>query len=118
MTASASRSPGRLQLHDDGLAYVKDPASISAPRAAPRASPPCPTVQLDAVIEAAEECPGECIFIEAAGPGPDRDTPLAGRSANGLAGRVLEHPVADAGFGGEQAGAGRALRLQLAAQLG
>ena len=39
-------APDVFTLLDDGLAYVPDG-------------------QLDAVIESAEECPGECIFIEA-----------------------------------------------------
>ena len=30
----------------------------------PRAWPNIPDGQLDAVIESAEECPGECIYIE------------------------------------------------------
>ena len=57
-------------MHDDGLAYVKEvddktglvngtPKHISV---AGRVD--FPDDLLDDVIEAAEECPGECIFIE------------------------------------------------------
>ena len=35
-----------------------------ATRRAPRGMAEIPDGQLDAVIESAEECPGECIFIE------------------------------------------------------
>jgi|TARA_R110000764_G_scaffold138303_1_gene226140 ferredoxin len=61
-------------MHDDGLAYVKEAEwqSIAGPDAS-KGEPllrmasglaVVPEGDLDAVIESAEECPGECIFIE------------------------------------------------------
>jgi len=56
-------------LLDDGLAYVKEGATIYATaKGNPQGSAGManiPDGQLDAVIESAEECPGECIYIEA-----------------------------------------------------
>jgi len=58
---------------DDGLYYVKESAShygtetlfdgINNPASA-EGQARIPDSLIDAVIEAAEECPGECIFIE------------------------------------------------------
>lgn len=61
-------APDVFTLLDDGLAYVKEGATIyaaakgNAQGSAGMAN--IPDGQLDAVIESAEECPGECIFIE------------------------------------------------------
>ena len=57
-------APDVFTLLDDGLAYVKEgPVVLSDPGgSASMAS--VPADQDHAVIEAAEECPGECIFIE------------------------------------------------------
>lgn len=58
---------------DDGLFYVKESAKhFGADKLFDGKTNPAmaeglariPDSQLDAVIEAAEECPGECIFIE------------------------------------------------------
>ena len=57
-------APEVFTLLDDGLAYVKEDDDVK--------SNPCGAAGLAqvragleaAVIEAAEECPGECIFIE------------------------------------------------------
>ena len=64
--------PGIFAMHDDGLAYVKetgwsdifngsgtDPVYKMAEGTAT-----VPQSHVDATIEAAEECPGECIFLE------------------------------------------------------
>jgi ferredoxin len=60
-------------LHDDGLAYVKEqswanilgPAGGSAPAlAGPSGTATVPDSLVAEVVESAEECPGECIFIE------------------------------------------------------
>ena len=62
-------------MHDDGLAYVKeaDWPTLYGPDGSPRGEPVykmaegqavVPEVDIDAAIEAAEECPGECIFLE------------------------------------------------------
>lgn len=66
--------PSVFQMHDDGLAYVKEVswpnifgAGGEGSRPALQMSMGCariPEHLLEDVIEAAEECPGECIFIE------------------------------------------------------
>jgi ferredoxin len=59
-------APAVFTLLDDGLAYVKqDGQVLSDPGRAESVAAVPPNLD-DAVIEAAEECPGECIFIEAA----------------------------------------------------
>jgi ferredoxin len=61
-------APDVFTLLDDGLAYVKEGDKIFAtakgnPQGADGLAE-IPDGQIDAVIESAEECPGECIFIE------------------------------------------------------
>jgi ferredoxin len=57
-------APDVFTLLDDGLAYVKEgPKVFNEPGGADGLAI-IPEGQLDAVIESAEECPGECIFIE------------------------------------------------------
>jgi ferredoxin len=55
-------------LLDDGLAYVKEGGKIfAAAKGNPQGAEGManfPDSMLDSVIEAAEECPGECIFIQ------------------------------------------------------
>src|SRR5690349_4478686 len=60
--------PDVFTLLDDGLAYVKEGDKVYAtakgnPQGAEGLAN-IPDGQLDAVIESAEECPGECIYIE------------------------------------------------------
>jgi len=64
---------GIFGLHDDGLAYVKEqswpniqgPGGGSGPAlAGPSGTAGVPDGLVAEVVEAAEECPGECIFIE------------------------------------------------------
>jgi len=61
-------APDVFTLLDDGLSYVKEGPIVFANSrgqqqgSAGRAN--IPDHLLDAVIDAAEECPGECIFIE------------------------------------------------------
>lgn len=61
-------APDVFTLLDDGLAYVKEGDKIyAAAKGNPQGAEGMaefPDSQLDAVIESAEECPGECIFIE------------------------------------------------------
>ncbi|MEI7591865.1 MAG: ferredoxin [Actinomycetes bacterium] len=57
-------APKVFTLLDDGLAYVKDGASVKSDPGGPQGLVPVPDGDLDGVIESAEECPGECIFIE------------------------------------------------------
>jgi ferredoxin len=60
--------PDVFVLLDDGLAYVREGDTIyAAAKGNPEGAEGLasfPEKQLDAVIESAEECPGECIFIE------------------------------------------------------
>ncbi len=58
-------SPAVFALLDDGLAYVKEGDKIFSDPAGPEGLAVIPDGELDGVIESAEECPGECIFIEA-----------------------------------------------------
>ncbi len=57
-------APDVFTLLDDGLAYVKDGAKVLSDPGGAEAMAPVADNQLEAVIEAAEECPGECIFLE------------------------------------------------------
>ena len=50
-------------MHDDGLAYVKEGDKIFNP-GGPEALANVAENMYEATIESAEECPGECIFIE------------------------------------------------------
>jgi len=62
-------APDVFVLLDDGLAYVREGQKIYAESEGNAqgavAMAVVPTGQEDLTIEAAEECPGECIFIEA-----------------------------------------------------
>ena len=53
-------------LLDDGLAYVKDGGVVQNDPGGAQGMALVPTDLEDAVVEAAEECPGECIFVEQA----------------------------------------------------
>lgn len=62
-------------MYSDGLAYVKEPEWPNLYGPSGRGSEPAlkmaagtanfPDSMLDDVVTAAEDCPGECIFIEA-----------------------------------------------------
>jgi ferredoxin len=56
--------PDVFVLHD-GLSYVREAGSPARRIGGPADAVPVPDQHLDAVLDAAEECPGECIFIEA-----------------------------------------------------
>lgn len=67
--------PKHFGMHDDGLAYVKEAEwpTIYGPDGAPKGDPELEMAKglasvadedLNDVVEAAEDCPGECIFIE------------------------------------------------------
>ena len=56
-------APDVFAMLDDGLAYVKDGDKILSDRGAAGLAP-VPAGQEEATIESAEECPGECIYIE------------------------------------------------------
>jgi ferredoxin len=70
----AEIAPDVFQMHEDGLAYVKE---VEWPNLlGPEGADPSPRYQmaqgmadvppnlLESVIEAAEDCPGECIFLQ------------------------------------------------------
>ncbi len=56
--------PDVFSLQDDGLAYVKEGAEVLTNPGGSQSMVDVPDTLEDAVTEAAEECPGECIFIE------------------------------------------------------
>jgi ferredoxin len=56
--------PAVFTLLEDGLAYVKDGDNVLRDPGGADSVAQVPAVLEDAVAEAAEECPGECIFIE------------------------------------------------------
>tara|TARA_R100000152_G_C6781923_1_gene217639 strand:+ start:5368 stop:5667 length:300 start_codon:yes stop_codon:yes gene_type:complete len=71
----AEIAPDVFQMHDDGLAYVKEKnwPTIYGPDGAPKGDPALQMAEgmasvlpedVEATIESAEECPGECIFLE------------------------------------------------------
>ena len=61
----AEIAPDVFIMRDDGLAYVQEKGHIyENPGGALGLASFGPEL-LDAVIESAEECPGECIYIEA-----------------------------------------------------
>ena len=57
-------APQNFVMADDGLAYVVENGKI-VDGAGLAALAAVPEEQMEEVIEACEDCPGECIFIEA-----------------------------------------------------
>jgi ferredoxin len=58
-------APAVFTLLDDGLAYVKEvDGSVKNEPGGSAGMAAVPSELEDAVVEASEECPGECIFIE------------------------------------------------------
>ena len=57
-------APSVFTLLDDGLAYVKQGDKVLSDPGGADALADIPDGMLDSVVEAAEEGPGECIFIE------------------------------------------------------
>ncbi len=57
-------APAVFTLLDDGLACIKQGDKVFSEPGGAEGLADIPDGQLDAVIESAEECPGECIFIE------------------------------------------------------
>jgi ferredoxin len=58
-------APDVFTLLDDGLAYVVEAGNVLSDPGGAEALANFSDSQLDAVIESAEECPGECIYLEA-----------------------------------------------------
>jgi len=56
--------PSVFTLLDDGLAYVKQGDDVLSSPGGAEGLASVPAGMEDAVVEASEECPGECIFIE------------------------------------------------------
>jgi len=56
--------PSVFTLLDDGLAYVKQGDEVKSAPGGAEGLAEVPAGMEDAVVEASEECPGECIFIE------------------------------------------------------
>jgi ferredoxin len=56
--------PSVFTLLDDGLAYVKEGSDVKNSPGGTEGLAAVPSDMEDAVNEASEECPGECIFIE------------------------------------------------------
>lgn len=61
--------PQLFFMHDDGLAYVKEEGDSGLEGGQPKLKMAkglanVPDKLMDITIEAAEECPGECIFIQ------------------------------------------------------
>ncbi len=59
--------PDVFTLLDDGLAYVKDDGKVMNDPGGAAGMVIVPANLEDAVVEASEECPGECIFVEREG---------------------------------------------------
>jgi len=63
--------PQVFTLLDDGIAYVRDDSGVMAvSKGRPQGLEGMVTVPdglEDLIVEASQECPGECIFIEASG---------------------------------------------------
>ena len=57
-------APDVFTLLDDGLAYVKEGDKVLHNPGGAEALAPVPDGMEEATIESAEECPGECIFLE------------------------------------------------------
>jgi ferredoxin len=57
-------APDVFALLDDGLAYVKDAGDVLSEPGGVQGLAPVADGKEDGVVESAEECPGECIFIE------------------------------------------------------
>ena len=57
-------APDVFTLLDDGLAYVKEGSKVFSDPGGAEVMANFDDKYTDAVVESAEECPGECIFIE------------------------------------------------------
>ena len=57
-------APDVFVMRDDGLAYVQENGVVFDDPGGVQGLAAVPAGQEEATIESAEECPGECIFIE------------------------------------------------------
>ena len=56
--------PEVFVLADDGLSYVRDAQGVRNDPGGSAGTVDVPPALAEAVIEAADQCPGECIFVE------------------------------------------------------
>ena len=56
--------PEIFVLLEDGISYVVDEGAVQNDPGGAESTANVPPRRLDAVIAAAEDCPGECIFID------------------------------------------------------
>jgi ferredoxin len=61
-------APAVFTLLEDGIAYVKDAGRVQNDPGGARSPAPVPSALEGHVVAAADDCPGECIFIEWTGP--------------------------------------------------
>ena len=61
----AEIAPDVFVMLDDGLAYVKEGDKVFSDPGGPTGLAAVPDSLLADTVESAEECPGECIFLEA-----------------------------------------------------
>jgi len=59
-------APDVFTLLDDGLAYVREGDKVFSDPGGVEGVAVVLEDQIEAVVESAEECPGECIFVEVA----------------------------------------------------
>jgi ferredoxin len=57
-------APKVFKLLDDGLAYVVEGDKVFSDPGGAEGMANVPEDQLEGVIESADECPGECIYLE------------------------------------------------------
>jgi ferredoxin len=57
-------APAVFALGNDGLSYVTDGGRLLCSPGGSQALAPVPAGLEDDVLDAAEQCPGECIFLE------------------------------------------------------
>jgi ferredoxin len=61
-------APAVFTLLEDGIAYVKEGKRVLNDPGGPASLAHVPHALEHAVVHAADDCPGECIFIEILGP--------------------------------------------------
>jgi ferredoxin len=57
-------APDVFTLLEDGIAYVKQAGRVLNDPGGPASLAVVPTALVQAAVHAAEDCPGECIFLE------------------------------------------------------
>ena len=93
-------APDVFTLLDDGLAYVKEGDKVFSDPGGAEGLADVPAGQEEATIESAEECPGECIFIEIVMLGLRADRVLTDGARAGPRRRVRAFRLAVRRWGG------------------